>query len=264
MVPVENEDKIPQQTPNRLQVHKKKKKRKKGKSLALPCTIPALVAQRRPRPHPAPAQARGQSPRQQWQPTWAPALPRRDVGRSRPRAPPAAEARRTGMGTARRANGGSARGNRSPVAAVVAVAAGSGRPRPPPPQQQQRRPVLRPAPHRSARPWTRTCRAGEGRPRVDGHRGVFLRLLLVVHNVAGAAGRKERKKERKEGRKGVRRGCVAPQEVGKKKREWTYLVIPLVPRLRDDRLERRELLVRHGQRPKDMLLEQRRARKRQQ
>jgi len=41
-------------------------------------------------------------------------------------------------------------------------------------------------------------------------------------------------------------------------------VIPLVPRLRDDRLERRELLAGHGQRAEDVLLEQRRARKREQ
>lgn len=37
-------------------------------------------------------------------------------------------------------------------------------------------------------------------------------------------------------------------------------MVPLVPGLRDDRLERRELLVGHGQRAKDVLLEQRSAR----
>ena len=40
-------------------------------------------------------------------------------------------------------------------------------------------------------------------------------------------------------------------------------MIPLVPSLRDDGLERRELLVGHGQRAKDMLLEQGRARERE-
>ena len=44
----------------------------------------------------------------------------------------------------------------------------------------------------------------------------------------------------------------------------TYLVIPLIPSLSDDRFERGELLVGHGKRAEDMLLEQRRARKRQQ
>ena len=46
--------------------------------------------------------------------------------------------------------------------------------------------------------------------------------------------------------------------------ERKYLVIPLIPSLRDDRFERGELLVGHGQRAKDMLFEQRRARKRKQ
>lgn len=60
----------------------------------------------------------------------------------------------------------------------------------------------------------------------------------------------------------VRKICD-PQK-NKNKIVGTYLVIPLIPSLRDDRFERGELLIGHGQRTEDMLLEQRGARKRQQ
>ena len=40
-----------------------------------------------------------------------------------------------------------------------------------------------------------------------------------------------------------------------------YLVIPLIPGLRDYRLERREFFVGHGERSEDVLLEKRRTRK---
>ena len=53
-------------------------------------------------------------------------------------------------------------------------------------------------------------------------------------------------------------------EEKEKREDKSYLVVPLIPSLRYDRFERGELLVGHGQRAKDMLFKQRRARKRKQ
>ena len=152
------------------------------------------------------------------------------------------------MEMARRVSDGSVRGSRSPAEAVVA--AGSDppwrRPVPPPPPPP-------PAP-RSARRTLRMARAGAGGHQADVRRGAYPHLPLV-HNVTGAAGvwKGGKNTKRGGGGEGLLRTCA----------ERTYLVIPLVPSLRDDRFERGELLVGHGQRAKDMLLEQGRARERE-
>ena len=129
------------------------------------------------------------------------------------------------MGTVRRVSGGSVRENRLPVAvvavevavAVVVVVAGLGLP--------LDKAVLLLG-HRPVRRLLRTWRAvEEERPRAGGLRGVFLRwprLAPVAHNVSDAAVRlKEVEWER------------VAEERGK------YLVIPLIPSLRDDPVRER-------------------------